>query len=1282
MDYSKLRAAALRDGEDEEAVTVDTRALIDKVLARYSGEWTTLRELIQNAADAQATTVKIKWETLPSTTTALPATQSRSELLKHIISHHTLRRLLVQNNGQPFAKTDWGRLKRIAEGNPDETKIGAFGVGFYSVFADCEEPFVSSGSEAMAFYWKGNALFTRKLVLPPEQATTDTAFVLDYRNTTTPVPNLLSISQFLATSLTFVALQRIEFWIDDYQVLRLHKKQAPSITVPIPRDLQTRTSEGLMDLSTVDRASVQIDATFMSAVGWKPAAVTTSIEGTSTSDAPTFKSFKSFFSGLSSTASQAGLRGKAAKEEAAVQQVISEDITAQSTSSIFLQVTTGSIKTNVSASFSAELERATKKPPPKTTRLAILTSSYDETLASESSNNADVANKAADVFASVLPSKKPGGRVFIGFPTAQTTGAGMHISAPSVIPTVEREAIDLNARWVRTWNIEMLRVAGIMVRLAFTNEMSDLDLKVKRLAEARAKGSSPNMEEILKFLPEALHILKTYTFQDSTPSANVGKIIEESFWLAFQKPYIEVYSSQGVLRTTKVRVNSEELGKFVNGIPVILEGMMEAPFIRKLRDYGLVQPITFEDIRQEFETKALTKDQLVHFLNWTAKAAVSGELDVGSKARLFDVAVATIGEGENSGEIMTLSSIRNHLNSNKIPPGLPIPPTTIPYAFTTQLSQPQLQALGWDPLDIVPWLRFLVESTSSRSDDQNITKSAKFSVSVLTVLSKNWDNSSLSTKTSVTTILQELTVMPTKLGMRKPKESFFPIVKLFDDLPVIEGCHGVKEKFLTALGVRRTLDLDTIFSRLLKPSGETAHKPWSHMELIKYLTSVREDIPSEDLKKLKSTPLCPAEAGPRGMEATQASSQLYKVCELFEPKTELRDLGLPILQWPGPPGSFRASSREGSFLASLGLRPHPSVPELIELMAGSDVARRDKARDYLISYHAVNGYAAFNIGATQRAIMPLQGDPKTLVAPSACYTNGRASVLGFKILANNLHPHSFKFGVAQDPAMDLCVSRLIASPPQDQSSAVQVFEYFGSRLGDMGENSLSMLRKACFVPVRQHTSSTEKTKSLKHVSPQSVYLGTSSTYGEIFDFVSFGDLANSFLQRCGAKQEPTKHEIATFACSEPARLWITVQTAEKYLDVLRSLASDLPTLKRDKNLYRKMRNEKWLLAFKEIPSTKKDSDDDEYSEPMKAAQLVTPIQVVISDDFASFQLFREYILSAPEDEVLEGFYQALGSPVLSNLVQKDIRVGRAASSQEGAVWLRKLILVSWHGSHC
>lgn len=39
IDFGALRAQTMGTGLDEEAVTVNTRALIDKVLARYSGEW-------------------------------------------------------------------------------------------------------------------------------------------------------------------------------------------------------------------------------------------------------------------------------------------------------------------------------------------------------------------------------------------------------------------------------------------------------------------------------------------------------------------------------------------------------------------------------------------------------------------------------------------------------------------------------------------------------------------------------------------------------------------------------------------------------------------------------------------------------------------------------------------------------------------------------------------------------------------------------------------------------------------------------------------------------------------------------------------------------------------------------------------------------------------------------------------------------------------------------------------------------------------------------------------
>jgi len=1282
MDYARLRAAAFKDGEEEEAVTVDTRALIDKVLARYSGEWTTLRELIQNAADAQATTVKIKWETLPSTQVPLPSTNNRSELLKHVIAHHTLRRLIVDNNGQPFTSTDWGRLKRIAEGNPDETKIGAFGVGFYSVFADCEEPLVSSGKEAMAFYWKGNALFTRKLQIPSAEASPNTTFFLEYRNNTTPLPNLLSVGQFLATSLTFVALQNIEFWIDDWQVLALRKKSSPSIEIPIPRDLETRTKDGLMKLAAADRTSTQIDATFMSVLGWKPQASASAGKpndayyfNSSTSELP---SLRSFFSRLTAGVGHEGARSKALKEEKAVQDTIAEDLTAISTSSIFLRVTSAQIATKVTAAFATELERATKKPPPKMTKIAILTSSYDETVASEMSSGGSNAPKVADVFSTVLPSKKPGGRIFIGFPTTQTTGAGMHVSAPSVIPTVEREAIDLNARWVRTWNMEMLRVAGIMSRLAFSNEMADLDDKLKRMSESsNKKGTGMNPSDVEKCIPEALHILKTYTFTDSTPSGQVAQIVEEAFWMAHKHASIEVYSSRGVLLTGKVRISSEEVGKFVAGIPVILKEMKDAPFIKKLITYGLVRDITVDDICQELESKALDKDQLHHFISWAAKSAVSGELDPPSKQRLLEVAVATISDGGDSGDIIALGSIKNFLGTN-IPSTLPVPPTTLPATFTANIPQVQLQALGWEPLGIVPWVRFLVESASSNDEEQNITKSSKFSTQVLTVVSKGWDNLNITSKSSVVSALRDVSVMPTKVGMKKPGESFFPSVKLFDDLPTIQGCNNLKEKFLVALGVRKTVDLETIFTRLLNPSpvgGETRHKRWSHMELIKYLASVKDDIPAADLKKLTESKLCPAEAGLPG----QGTERLYKVSELYEPKDTLRALKLPILYWPGPPGSFRGNSPEANFLYSLGLRPYPTVPELVDMMASSDPTLRNNAMSYFISNHHLNNYAQFDLSTTNKAILPLEGNNKQLVAPSACYTNERAAVLGYNILKKEMHQHANKFGVLRDPPITGCVEKLMVKTPQDRNAAVTLFGYFAMRLNDLGQNHIAKLKDASIVPVTRKADSrgvVEKSgTSVVHVRPQYCYLGSSSTYGDIFDFVDFGVDANTFLFKCGAKNEPTKSEIAQLACGEPARLLSVLQSPEKYLNLLRSLADDLPTLKRDKDLYKRMKTSAWLLGFRELSSAKEQSDSHEEDEaPIKQYQLAPAGQIVVLDDYISYRLFKQSLLCAPEEDALEAFYMALGSETLGSKVQEDVKIGPHSDKQDGAQWLRKHVL--------
>lgn len=78
---------------------------------RYSAEFTVYRELIQNANDAGANEVQIDFKT---TTFAKAGGPNGRQMIKSIV---------IRNNGRAFTDDDWNRLKKIAEGNPDEQKV-------------------------------------------------------------------------------------------------------------------------------------------------------------------------------------------------------------------------------------------------------------------------------------------------------------------------------------------------------------------------------------------------------------------------------------------------------------------------------------------------------------------------------------------------------------------------------------------------------------------------------------------------------------------------------------------------------------------------------------------------------------------------------------------------------------------------------------------------------------------------------------------------------------------------------------------------------------------------------------------------------------------------------------------------------------------------------------------------------------------------------------------------------------------------------------------------------
>ncbi|RPB00166.1 hypothetical protein L873DRAFT_1843132 [Choiromyces venosus 120613-1] len=1226
IDYNTLRAKTLDSTQEEEAVTVNTRALIDKVLARYSSENTTLRELLQNAADANATSVEVRFQSDGSASVPPGHQPDYKELVKC-----KMQRMLVKNDGHSFREEDWQRLKRIAEGNPDETKIGAFGVGFYSVFADCEEPLVSSGDQAMAFYWKGNSLFTRRVELDTKDRYT--TFLLQYREPA-ELPDLKDLCKFFATSLTFVRLSSISLYVDDHCLLSLQKKASPSDILQIPEFIKPITRGGLMRIARVDTESVQIDAKYMNVTHYRPPVPEIS------------QTFRSIFSRLAS-------------QPVAPKEPVQADLSAYTTVSIFLRIATATVNTNVAPVFARELERATKKPPPKTTKLAILSMSKDELDASED----------AEIFSNVLPGKS--GRIFIGFPTHQTTSISAHISAPSVIPTVERENIDLNARVIRDWNIEMLRIAGILARIIYTDGMSTL----ARRAE-RQKGK---LEDLFD---HAIHIMKQFTFTPSTPASAVGDHIKVEFWSCTKDgaASIDVMSTQGVLPSDRVRLSSD-VG-FLVGLPLLPEKIAKEAheFIRGLKDMGLLTEITTTDIQKELQDKALSGAQQDLFLKWLAEKRIKGDLDDNVVKSLLGVAIAMTALPDDPNGILavpiSLGIIKYYVNPNKLSPDAPIPSDCLPFQITKALTRPQLMALGWEEISVLTWLNFICIPPHPFPPSQNIELAPKFSMQVLAIVSKNWEPMTSKQKEDVVVLLKNKRCIPTKRGLRIPTEAYFNTVKLFEDLPLIISMNGVRDKFLAALGVRKTVELKLVFERLMSENAVPGGTKWSHLELIRYLTSVWNDIPKDDITKLKNTAICKPETS-----SLQPKHNLYKVSELYEPDDQLRKLGLPILYWP----NWKTGSQEGKFLTSLGLKKYPGAQDVLKIAAVSeDPKLREAALQYYVTNYYNNVYVAFNGAGVQMPFLPLNGgsqEKPRLATPRHCYSNPRAAIMGYDILRSDLQEHGQKFGVSVDPSMSSCVDKLIAQPPTTIRDAQEKFSYFSTRLAEILPHLVERLSIARIVPVPLKPSDIRlgSTNKLKWIPPKNCFLGgQGSLYYEIFDFVDLGQDANAFLTKCGSKNEPTVAEVAYMIVREPDRLLDVFGGEKKYMGALRSIAESWGHLKKDKILVKEMRKSRFLGAHREV-SAGNGSDGSAAEEnadggTIKEFTLARADQVLVIDEYVTYVMFKSDILAAPQEDILESFYTSLGASAVSARVFPEWRIGNPIHAEKDVEKLNKLVL--------
>ncbi|KAI9033764.1 hypothetical protein CLU79DRAFT_882880 [Phycomyces nitens] len=1220
----------------EEKVEVNQRHLIDKILARYSAEYVLYRELMQNADDASSSSVQIMFHSSDSAIdTKAPNLSTKCN------------RITFKNNGMPFRPEDWNRLKRIAEGNPDEQKIGAFGVGFYSLFSVCENPFVFSGSQCMAFYFKGDQLFAKRADVPDTQVDNWTSFLMDLREPM-EMPDLDDFAKFLTTSMGFTAnLRQISVYFDQHKIFEIIKKTAePRAMVVDPNRLHTVTPKRMFSITGVDMRKLQLDAE-----KYTPPTM--------------FTPFANLISLSNSKPRESGQGSGLSMEK----------------SSIFLSVITAALSVNVPRDFEKEMERATKKKPPKTTKFQLVYTGKEELDASESNNK---------IFKDLMPFPHQG-RVFIGFPTHQTTGCCSHMAA-RFIPTVERESIDFADRYISVWNRELLAAGGLLSRLVYDDEMDQVARFYKELVGytdiVDKTKRDEGMDSAKRMLEDrAGHALRSFTFRHSTPSPIVGKEHGERFYNSSKVPP-QIMTSHGIQSVTAVRTIPEHsfgsqgvgdlLDAFVKTVPTLTLSFMKdcREALSKLVGLGLLQPLRIADILKELNTRALNEDEMIACMKWWVEcnkknpsmpSSLLEGIDATVKNRFLDAAILNMGD-----RLLTLSTARWWVNPKVIPLDVQHPETTLPFNITKNFVGPDLGAYFGDlkELPVLEWVRFI-------STKNQLVESPVFAEQVLAIASRGFQHSSASTQSAISLILQDKACIPTKYGMKLPKEAYFTSVNLFDDLPIVgfKAPRTISDQFLSSLGVRKHVELQMVFDRLVSEGS------WSHIELVKYLTSVQTTLSSVELVRLKASQIFTKEGEepkvkefirntgrvdengkPIGEKYKKSVYRRYKASDLYAPVEALRNLNLPLIQWDN---RWRPSSEEAKFLEKLGLQIKPVLSDLLTLAspATDNQYLQNKALGYF-----VDNYAQYNSEYIPSRIdidfVPCLGG-KTYTSPKNCFTNPEVQILGFHALHPDLIPVREKLGVMENPDAERLVSAFLQNVSQEHGEVKRMFEYMASRMGDLGYPHWQRLRQAKFVPVFDKRNENDKTKTSKItmliVEPTQCYFESeeSNFHKELFLYVNFGQLANSFLRSCGVKDEPTTIELAAMLVKDPQRFWDLSGGGERYLTVLRQIAGQYYQIRSQRTLIAEMKSTAFLVGLKRSNMNDKLSTDEDKEnndafdgekEDFVQYRLAKASDIFISDDTMGQQIFSP--LSAPMEPLLEEFYANLGSTHLSKNIKE------------------------------
>lgn len=215
-------------------------------------------------------------------------------------------------------------------------------------------------------------------------------------------------------------------------------------------------------------------------------------------------------------------------------------------------------------------------------------------------------------------------------------------------------------------------MSGITCRIIYDNEMQDLSRRWKAI---------PDNDDVSKvaIYAAASHLMQNFTFYQSTPIAEVGRVLQNSFFASNPRE-ISLMSTQGVLPSSKVRLPVSELA-FLTGLAIVPENVAKdtSLLLDQLQERKLLQLVTIDDVIQQLNAKPLPLGQATSALQWWIGLAGNVQYDARLMPRFRDALVITIpAEDGKSEQVVPMATVRSYLNPKTIPPDLPLPPQLLP----------------------------------------------------------------------------------------------------------------------------------------------------------------------------------------------------------------------------------------------------------------------------------------------------------------------------------------------------------------------------------------------------------------------------------------------------------------------------------------------------------------------------------------------------------------------------------------------------------------------------